>query len=40
MTSRETLKSNVCSYDLGIVNGLPGSLGASSTFTPDGEHNY
>lgn len=28
------------SRDLGMVNGLPGSLGALSISTPDGEHNY
>lgn len=28
------------SRDLGMVNGLPGSLGALSNLTPDGEHNY
>lgn len=34
------LKSDVRSRDLGMVNGLPGSLGALSNLTPDGEHDY
>ena len=34
------LKSDVRSRDLGMVNGLPGSLGALSISTPDGEHNF
>ena len=33
-------KFNMRSYDLGMVNGLPGSLGALSISTPDGEHNF
>ena len=28
------------SHDLGMVNGLPGSLGALSNLTPDGEYNF
>ena len=40
MTSRWTLKSDVRSRDLGIVNGLPRLLGAFSISMPDGEHNY
>ena len=34
------LKSDVRSRDLGMVNGLPGSLGALSNLTPDGEYNF
>ena len=34
------LKSDVRSRDLDMVNGLPGSLGALSNLTPDGEYNF
>ena len=33
------LKSDMRSCDLGIVNSLPGSLGAFSISTPNGEYN-
>ena len=40
MISRKFVKSKVRSYDLGIVDGLPGLMGAFSNPTPVGEYSY